>query len=166
MNDSLKIFKETNLYGNGITFNGIVPLKDNDKLLGFAVVSAVYDENHFNFAELPKILLSQRAGISSAVDFTKLKIFDFHNGELMRSYGGVNLSPEEQKQILNSEFISYSESWLNMNINNESNLIYALKIDSPAKKKILAIALEEKNISWNLSDFFKVFFVHTIIITF
>ncbi len=165
MKDSLRIFRETNQYSNAVTYNGIVKLKNNQKLLGYAVVTAVYDEDHFNFAELPRILIPQRAGISSAVDFNKLKIFHFYNGELARSYGGVNLSPEEQKQILNSEFTSYSESWLNMNINNENNLVYALKLDSPDTKKVLAIALEEKNFSWNLSDFFKVFFVHTIIIS-
>ncbi len=166
MDGNLKIFKETNLYGNGVTFDGIVPLRDDGRLLGYAVVSAIYDEDFFNYADLPKILISQRAGISSAIDFDKLKIYDFHDGKLVRSYGGVNLSPEEQNKILNSDFGHYSEVWLNMNINDEDNLIYALKMNSPSKNKVVAIALEEKNFSWNLSNFFKVFFVHTLIISF
>lgn len=166
INDSLKIIKETNLYGNKITLTGIAALKENNKILGYVVVTAVYDDGYFNFADLPKILVSPRGGISSAVNFDKLKIFDFRNGELIRSYSGVELSREEQNIILNSEFTAYSESWLNMNINNENHLIYALKMDLPAKNRVLAVAIEEKNFSWNLSDFFKVFFVHTVIITF
>ncbi|MFA7228799.1 MAG: hypothetical protein WC061_07185, partial [Melioribacteraceae bacterium] len=164
MPDSLKIFREADLYGDKINITGIAPVKEAEETIGYAVVSAVYDENFLSDETLPKIFTRQRGGISSAVDFTKLKIFNFQNGRLVHSYGDANLSPEAQDSILNAAFSSYSESWMNMEINNEDNLFYILKIDSPGKERILAVALEEKKFSWNLSDFFKVFFVHTIII--
>ena len=164
MPDSLKIFRETDLYGERTNFTGIVPVIENDTTIGYAVVSAVYDENYLNDSGLPKIFSRQRSGISSALDFAKLKIFDFQNGQLIHSYGGTFLSTELLEQILKTEFSSYSEAWLNLEINGENHLCYLYKFNQQAKEKILAVAVEEKNFSWNLSDFFKVFFLHTIII--
>jgi len=165
MPDSLKIIKEADLYGDRINFTGIIPVKRDDVSIGYAVVSAIYSDNYFSYDDLPKILDRQRAEISNAVNFSKLKIFDFQNGELIRSYGGVTLSTAEQKEIMNAQFSSYSESWMNLGIKNENHLVYLFKVKLPSKEKIIAVALEEKNFSWNLSDFFKVLFVHTLIIT-
>lgn len=164
--DSLKLFSEANLYGDGITFTGITPITNDEKLIGYLSVSAVFDEDYFSYAGLPKFLTSQRAGISSVVDFSKLKVFDFHDGELIRSYGSVTLSQEEQKEILNASYSQLNDAWLQLSLNDEDNVIYAYKIDSPVRKKVLAVALEEKNFSWRLSDFFKVFLIHTMIIVF
>ena len=166
ISDSIKVFKQANLYGDQITLVGVSPLKDKDNLIGYMVVSAIYDEDYFNFSYLPNFLISPRTGISSSLDLSKLKVFDFHNNELVRSYGDVSLTNKDQKLILDANFGNYSEAWLNMNMNGEDNLVYALKINSPDKNKVLAIALEQKKYSWNLSNFFKIFFIHTIIIIF
>lgn len=162
--DSLKIYKQANLYGDEITLVGVSPLKSGDTLIGYMVVSAIYDEDYFNFSYLPDFLIAQGSGISSALDLSKLRVFDFHDRELVRSFGDVSLSEQDQKTILNADFSNYNETWLNMTMNGEDNLVYALKIDSPDKHKVLAIALELKKYSWNLSNFFKIFFVHTLII--
>lgn len=163
-NDSLKLFHRVNIYDDEKTLIGVVPIKGGKKLIGYLTVSAVHDEDYFNYIGLPKFLISPRAGISSTVDFDKLMIFDFHDGELNRLYGMEAVSFEDEKKILSAKFSKDNEAWLLMSINEEKHLVYAQKIDLPGKKKILAVALEEKNFSWNLSDFFKIFFVHTIII--
>ncbi|MCL6098780.1 MAG: HAMP domain-containing histidine kinase [Bacteroidetes bacterium] len=162
--DSTKIFKQANLYGDEITLVGVSPLKEGNNLIGYMVVSAIYDEDYFNFSYLPDFLIAQRSGISSALDLSKLRVFDFHDNELVRSFGDVSLSDEDQKIILNADFSSHNEAWLNMTMNGEENLVYALKISSPGRNKVLAIALELKKYSWNLSNFFKIFFIHTLII--
>lgn len=162
--DSLKINRQTNIYGNEKTFVATAPVKIDDQLAGYALVSAIYQEDYFNFADFPKFIITTKAGISSVVNLNKLKIFDFQNGELKYSYGSVTLSADDENTILKADFANFNEAWLKMDLNGESNLIYALKVDLPNGKKILAIALEEKSFSWNLSDFFKIFFVHTIII--
>ncbi|TSA27660.1 MAG: HAMP domain-containing protein [Ignavibacteriales bacterium] len=164
--DSLKISKQLNMFGDRVTFIGTSPILSEGKIIGYVLVSAIYNEDYFHYAELPKFLIPLRAGIASAIDYDKLKIFDFHNGELVRSYGGITLSDSSQYSILNSQFTSFNEAWMNLELNNENYLFYLLKINTPSIHKIIAVAVEEKNFSWSLTDFFKIFFIHTIIILF
>lgn len=164
ISDSVKIYKQADLYGDEITLLGVSPLRSGDTTIGYMVVSAIYDEDYFNFSYLPNFLIAQRSGISSALDLSKLRVFDFHDRELVRSFGDVSLSEQDQKILLNAGFNNSNEAWLNMTMNGEENLVYALKITSPGKNKVLAIALELKKYSWNLSNFFKIFFVHTLVI--
>ncbi len=164
--DSTKIFKQANLFGDEITLIGVSPVKNGNILNGYMVVSAIYDEDYFNFSYLPNFLIAQRSGISSVLDMSKLKVFDFHDNELVRSFGDVSLSGEDQKTILNADFSNLNEAWLNVTMNGEDNMVYALKISSAGRNKILAIALERKRYSWSLSNFFKIFFMHSIIIAF
>ena len=162
--DSIITFKKANLFGDEITLTGISPIKNDNQIIGYVVVSAIYDEDYFHFSYLPSFLVAPKAGISSSLDFEKLKIFDFHDGEFVRYYGDVSLSNEEQKEILNADYGKNDEAWIKMDINGEENLVYALKIITPLKQKVLAVALESKTYSWNLSNFFKIFFVHTLIV--
>ncbi len=162
--DSLKINKQLNMFGDRVTFTGTSPILSEEKIIGYVLVSAIYDEDYFHYEELPKFLIPQRAGIASAIDYDKLKIFDFHNGELVRSYGSLTLSDSSQYLILNAQFTSFNEAWENLELSNENYLFYLLKINTPSSHKIIAVAVEEKNFSWSLTDFFKIFFIHTIII--
>jgi nitrogen fixation/metabolism regulation signal transduction histidine kinase len=162
--DSLLTFKRANLFGDEITLTCLAPIKKEKELLGFVVVSAIYDEDYFNFSYLPEFIIPPKAGISSSLDLTKIKIYDFHDNEFVRYYGDVTLSKDEQSNILNADYSKNDEAWIRMNINNEPNLVYSLSLNTPEKKKILAVTLEEKTYSWNLSNFFKIFFVHTLII--
>jgi signal transduction histidine kinase len=52
---------------------------------------------------------------------------------------------------------------MSFKIAGENYLFYILNIEGN-EPRILAVAKEEKNFTWSLSDFFKVFFVHTVII--
>ena len=162
--DSLKIERKAGLYGDEITFTGTAAVKSGKEVIGYIFVSAIYDEDYFNFSYLPKFLISGKTGISSALDLGELEIFDFHDNELVRSFGGTVLSYSEKQRILDSDFSVNNEAWIKMSISDENHLVYALKIESPLKTKILAVALGEKQYAWSLSNFFKIFFIHTILI--
>ena len=43
-------------------------------------------------------------------------------------------------------------------------LSFLTQIKNPANLKTIAIAIEERRFSWNLTDFFKIFFIHSLII--
>ena len=162
--DSLKISKQLNTFGDRVTFIGTSPILSEEKIIGYVLVSAIYNEDYFHYADLPKILIPLRAGIASAIDYDKLKIFDFHNGELVRSYGNIILSDSSQRSILNAQFTSFNEAWMNLELNNENYLFYLHKLNTPSVHKIIAVGIEDKNFSWSLTDFFKIFFIHTKII--
>ncbi len=146
---------------NGKTIiNGIAAVKNSNEVAGFVSVKVIYDENYFNFLNLPSILLTEKTGISSALNAERLKIFYFRDNKLEKSFGSVQLSENDTKKIIETKFPKHNEAWLRLNISGENYLFYLLKL-SYAESNILAVAKEEKSFAWNLSDFFKVFFVHT-----
>lgn len=162
--DSLKIFKQINAFTDEITFIGVAPVYYNSQIIGYVSVAALYDEDYFNYAYLPEFLIPPKAGFSSVLDLEKLKIFDFHNGQLTYSYGNLSLTNEEEKELLNAKMNYSNEAWLNTKIGNEKYVIYLTQIKSPANLKTIAIAVEERRFSWNLTDFFKIFFIHSLFI--
>ena len=118
----------------------------------------------FNYAYLPEFLIPQRAGFSSALDLEKLKVFDFHNNELRYSYGNLSLTNEEEKELINAKMNNLNESWLKTKLGNEKYIVYLTQIKNPSYLKTIAIAVEERRFSWNLTDFFKIIFIHSLFI--
>jgi signal transduction histidine kinase len=162
--DSLKIFNQVNAFTDEITFIGVAPIYSDKQIIGYVSAAALYDEDYFNYAYLPEFLIPPRAGFSSALDLEKLKIFDFHNSELRYSYGNLSLTSEEEKELLNTKINNLNEAWLKTKIGNEKYIVYITQIKNSSNLKTIAIALEEKRFSWNLSDFFKIFFIHSLFI--
>lgn len=159
--ESLEINIIPEIFGQGKIIRGIAPLKDNNSIIGYAEVGVLFDESNFGFANVPKYFLAERTGMSSAINLERIKIFYFLDKKLVKSFGALNLTESDIKNFVNAPFTKYKEAWLNLNLGGEKHLFYVLKLD---KSKILAVGKEEKNYTWNLSDFFKVFFIHTLII--
>ncbi len=162
----LEIYRDKKIFGEEKRYDGVLPVSENGRIIGYVVVTAIHNEGYFNFAKLPGFLLASRAGISSAVDLEKLNIFDFENNILIRSFGGISLSKQEEQLILDAKFTIENETWAHFDFNKEPHLVYLLKREQNGKQKIMAVARQEKGLSWNLSDFFKIFFVHSIIVLF
>ncbi|MEG8948046.1 sensor histidine kinase [Rosettibacter firmus] len=154
-----------NIYGDDFLIKGIVAIKNNNKILGYALIYALYEEINFRFLNVPKYFLAEQQGISSAIDYERVKIFYFNDKELVKSYGALSLSKNDIKTFINASFNNTNEAWLNISLSDEKFLFYILKLNDDSSK-ILAVGKAEKSFTWNLSDFFKVFFVHSIIILF
>lgn len=163
-NDGLVIIQE-NLDSYGTKqLRGIVPIKKNLKLMGYVEITILIDLYRLGFENTPQFISTSNLFGNSPVNMENLKIFDFHNGELVNYYTDLILSQVETDNILDAEFNEYGEAWLNSDLNGEDHIIYVRKRPYDNFIRILAIALEEKDTSWNLFDFFKIFFIHSVFI--
>jgi two-component system, NtrC family, nitrogen regulation sensor histidine kinase NtrY len=150
-------------FNNQVKIIGIAALKNNSDIIGYVCIEAIYDKSYFNFSDRPRFLTVEKSGISSAVNPERLKIFYFQNGTLQRTFGSVQLSDNIIRRITKHKFSEQNESWMRVNIAGENYLFYLLNLDGN-DSRIMAVAKENRNYSWNLSDFFKVFFIHIVII--
>lgn len=162
-NEDINISVIQDIYGSEKSIGGFVKIWDNNNLLGVVEVRVINSDGFPGFESIPKILTARRTGVSSAVDLEKLKIYYFKNGKLERFYGAAALSEADSKKIFETNQSREKEAWLSTVLNGEKHLFYIFKIEN-ANDSFLAVGKEEKNISWNLSDFFKVFFIHTLLI--
>jgi two-component system, NtrC family, nitrogen regulation sensor histidine kinase NtrY len=158
--DETRIIPFRNLYENKINVSGFTISHPDNFPSIYILIRTSLDEDHFNYSILPGLLSPEKAGISSALDIDAVRVFDYHDKNLYGSYGDVNISKTEEDKILNAVYNNANEAWIEINLNGEKNLVFALKQNTNSGDKIIALARPEKRFSWNLSDFFKIFFIH------
>lgn len=159
---SRKLIKITNPYTSELELIGAAPIENNNEIIGYFLCSLKFREDGFNSYSIPKFLSAAKAGISSATDPSKLKIYFFEKGWLIN--GGINqIDQNTVEKISKADFSKHNEAWLSIPIDRQMYLVYLFKYGA-VEEKIVAVALEENKFAWNLSNFFKVFFIHTLII--
>ncbi|MFH1528579.1 MAG: ATP-binding protein [Bacteroidota bacterium] len=162
---SPKIKWETIYSSKNKIIRGIVPIKNKNIIQFYLEINSLYDLYSFNFLDNPDFISSDKIFNNSALDFSKIKIFDFQDNELVNYYTDIILSEKEKKNILGSQFINGNENWLDLEINHQPNLIYVKKFYEDDIERTIAVSLEKKNYILKLFDFFKVFFIHSLFIT-
>jgi len=150
-------------YSTILEFSAYCKYPDNRENEKYIRVKLFYDRNGLNINQLPEFIIPKRTGIASATEFEKLKIFFFKNNQLVSAIGGIALDNNNVNKILNAKFSELSEAWLKLNINDEQHLLYLTKYGT-GSNNIISVSIEEKLFAWNLSNFFKVFFVHSILL--
>lgn len=164
-NKDIQVVSKQSVFGEAKQIDGIVTIENEGSVFGYLTISALVNPSKFSHESLIKILIPERVGILSAVDYENLDVYEFLNKELVRSSRGEKLSEVNSRKIFSASYDASGESWLEMEINGEKNLLFLVKIKSSLGEKILAIARENKNFTWNLSDFFKIFFIHAVVIS-
>lgn len=160
-----KIYREKVIYNSSELFIGVTGMGGNGDSGKIIVITALFKDYNLGEETLPKFLTVTREGMTSATEYDNLKIFVFSHNELINSFGGVKLNSNEAQELLTDQSDIQSEKWKRIEIKGEPYLVFTLK---PREKEneLIAVALEERRFAWNLSNFFKVFFVHSIIILF
>ncbi len=143
---------------------GIRPVYKNESLFGYLEISVLHDLHSLGFEDSPNFISSSKAFKESPVNVKQLKIFDFQNGELVNYYTDLIPSDSETETILNTDLNEYNEAWITMPLNDIEHIVYVKKVADKNKNRLLAAALAEKDLTWSIFDFFKIFFIHTIFI--
>ncbi|MCF6268254.1 MAG: ATP-binding protein [Melioribacteraceae bacterium] len=146
------------------TISAITPIINGDSLVGYVEVNVRHDGFWFDFVEDDKILSTLKPAVEISVNPDLLKIFEFKNGELVNYFTNILLTDEEESLLINAVLAYEKDAWLNIQINNENNIFYVKNSLENGDTKTLAVGLSDQDITWNLYDFFKVFFIHSIMI--
>jgi two-component system, NtrC family, nitrogen regulation sensor histidine kinase NtrY len=145
-------------------FKGIAPVKSGAGTLGYISASVVFDPRSPSGVDYPDFLVSHKNFLNPVVDASQLKIFEILNSRLTYVYGDIYPSREQIMPLINTDYGDDNESWQIFTLNNERYLAYALKNILDGNEKITVVLYKEKQITWNLFNFFKVFLVHVLYI--
>ncbi|HEX2982127.1 MAG TPA: HAMP domain-containing protein, partial [Ignavibacteriales bacterium] len=144
--------------------SGIIPIKDGEALLGYVCASLKYSAQRSPAKEIPAFLLFRAGSISNIMDFDELKVFEFRNGRLINTFGGVAPSNAQRNYILNADFGEDNEAWLRLEFSGDGHLAYALRENVDNEERVIVASVREKDISLNLYNFFKIFFIDAVFI--
>jgi signal transduction histidine kinase len=148
-----------------IDFIGLIPLIENREKLGYVSAAIEFDLQNLSSGEgVPDFLESPTSILNSVIDIEQLKIFRFTNSKITQIYGDIFPSRDETKLIINADYRGDNEAWLRLNLNEEYYITYSQRTEENGNEIMTAVLLKEKQISWNLFNFFKLFIIHSLFI--
>ncbi|MFO7447481.1 MAG: HAMP domain-containing sensor histidine kinase [Ignavibacteriaceae bacterium] len=156
--------REVILSDSSKIFAGIIPIADEQRVLGFVAASVDANVQNLVSSGLPEFLESKKNILSSVLDIGQLKIFEFINSRLTNVTGDIYPSRDQVKPLLDTPFSYDNEAWTSLVLNNEKYTTYLLRSELDGSEKITAVSLREKHFTWNLYNFFKIFIIHSIFI--
>ena len=155
---------EFNNPGSTKVLLGFIPFTNDSIQLGYISAAVELNEEDFLSNTIPEFLESKKNYLNNVIDLNQLKIFEFSDGRLKKVFGDIYPSSQEIEPILNKKFRKYNDAWLRLTLSGETYFTYVLKTNSDGKSNLTAVALREKDISWNLFNFFKIFILHSLLI--
>lgn len=144
---------------------GIKRISESGITRGFISSGIDFNISNLSASEFPDFIESNLSILNQVVNIKQLKIFLFLNNELAHIYGDIYPSREQIKQILNTKLDStFNDGWTKIDLSGETYETYLLKTFDNGNEILTVISVADKEFSWNLFNFFKVFFVHAIFI--
>jgi signal transduction histidine kinase len=147
-----------------VKFAGIIPVKRDSIITGYITVAVIFNIENLGAEEFPDFLVSNKAALGSVVDLNLVKIFEISEGKIERVRGDIFPSKEHKEQILNANLSLDNDSWLNLSFNKEDYITYILVTNRNGIPNITAVAIKDKEITWSLYNFFKIFIIHSVYI--
>ena len=145
-------------------FTGVIPVSVNEIIVGYISATVAFDLQLIGNSGIPDFLESKENILSPVVDVKQLKIFEFTDSRVSRIYGDIYPSRDYIRPIWSAKFSQDNDAWLTLTLNDEQYLTYLVKTVNGDSQKIIAVLLREKQFTWNLFNFFKIFVIHSIFI--
>ncbi len=161
LSDEIKIKKIKNVFNEKNVLYGIKSFDEKKQKIYLLV--AVLFNNTLPEKNMFSLFSNEGKGITSSLDKNNVLTFSLDKNGL-DSLSEILIIDESSLRKLNSHiFNNIKESWLTIKINNDNYYTYSLLDESP-NAKLVCVAKPVKSFSWNLSDFFKIFFIHALVI--
>lgn len=145
-------------------FSGIIPIYDNTIKIGYIKADIEYNLNHLWGSNIPDFIKTSEPPINSVLDFKEIKIFELRDNKLLQAYGNIYPSKEQIEPIVNAKYSQDNEAWIKLNLNGEDYTAYLMKEDLNGSSRIFSVLYKEKQFTWNLFNFFKLFIIHSLFI--
>jgi nitrogen fixation/metabolism regulation signal transduction histidine kinase len=146
-------------------FAGVIKIEERGIIKGYISAFVSFDIKSIGAVNFPDFIESDLSILNRVIDVKQLKIFQFIGTTLSQVYGDIYPSRDQIKQILQTEVDSlYNDAWLKINFDSETYESYLLKTENNGNEVTTTVSVEEKEFSWNLFNFFKIFIVHSLFI--
>lgn len=161
--DEIIVGKINSTYSDDVFIYGLMPIELSGKL-NYILIS-IKIHNNIPSKKTFSTFRNEGKGISSSLNVDNIKTFFVDNYGNIYSDEMINLSDEDYENIKEMLVKNIEESWGKIKLSDENYFAYFLNDKTNGESQIICVAKPEKNFSWNLSDFFKIFFIHAFIIT-
>lgn len=145
-------------------FSGIVPVHLNGEPVGYVIASVGYNRDMVVNESFPEILLPAADKLNSVIDHQVLNIVIYDSVDAKTLKGSFYPTGEQTRELLESRFSDYGELWKTFEYNDEKYLFYFLKVGDKERMRIISAGIKERELSWSLFNFFKLFILQAFYI--
>ena len=142
---------------------GIIPVKNNNEIIGYVVVQIVFEPRMLIENAVPVILRGDTKFVNNILNPDDLNIVVISKGECNYAYGDFYPN-KTQMQDLAGALSAGDEDWFNYEFNGEKYIVYAQQSNGTDSTGIIAVALKERKLEWSFFNFFKLFIIHSFIL--
>lgn len=142
---------------------GIIPIKSDDEIIGYAAVQVVFEPRMLIENAVPIILRGDTKFVNSVLNPDDLNIVVISKGECEYAYGDFYPN-RTQMQNLSDALNAGDEDWFNYEFSGEKYIVYAQQSSGADSTGIIAVALKERKLEWSFFNFFKLFIIHSFIL--
>lgn len=161
LSDELKIYKIKNVFDDKYVLYGIKSIDWG--ITKKYILVAVPFYNSLPEKKIISLFRNEGKGITSSLNKINVLTFYLDNNGFDNSSEIFNIDESSLKTLKEQISKKTKENWLTIKINNDNYYTFSL-LDEATNSKLVCVAKPVKSFSWNLSDFFKIFFLHAIII--
>lgn len=151
-------------YSNKRMFFVLAPVKKEDRTIGYVELALHPLNDYFGRRQCFNIISSNNQRLNSTIDFSQLKVFMASGGEIVKSTGDLSLNNAEISDLGALLGKSADEVFAERKLDGKWHLIYLKKDFSGEENGFIGVALRRRDLTQDLFDFFKVFFIHSTII--
>lgn len=149
---------------SSVKYAGVAQIQNGNIIAGYVAVAVKFSVENLGANQFPDFLESNKAALGSVVDLNTVKIFEYTNGKIEQVQGNIFPSKEQNEQIFSVKLSPDNDGWMNLSIYNEDYITYILKTERDGIEKTTVVSIKEKEITWSLYNFFKIFIVHSLFI--
>jgi signal transduction histidine kinase len=139
---------------------GIIPLKNDNTVIGYVVVQIVFEPRMLIENAVPVILRGDTKFVNSVLNPDDLNIVVISKGECDYAYGDFYPNKTQMQDFANA-LNAGDEEWFNYEFNGEKYIVYAQQSSGADSTGIIAVALKERKLEWSFFNFFKLFIIHS-----
>ncbi len=151
-------------YSGNLVFAVLAPVKHDDVLLGYVEIAIHPLNNYFNRKQCYNILSSYNQRLNSTVDFSQLIAFLISDRDIASSIGNISLNQSDIEYFRGKLKSEGDEIYVSRKIEGKSYLIFLQKNKPELGGGFIGVALRTRDLTVDLFDFFKVFFIHSLLI--
>jgi two-component system, NtrC family, nitrogen regulation sensor histidine kinase NtrY len=142
----------------------LAPIKSDEKILGYIELALHPLNNYFDRKQCYNILSSYNQRLNPTVDIAQLKMFLIASGNVQSKIGELTLNDTDINYFEECLQEKGDEIYVEKEIEGKPYIMFLRNAQMESGPGIFGVALRTRNITVDLFDFFKAFFIHSIII--
>jgi len=163
INDEINISREISPFTSNQLITGFSQIKLNYQKNLYVKIAAYYRLSNLINNPFPEFIKIKQSGLLSAADSKRLHVLEIKDSILVSFIGDNIFGENDITSLISTQLNKFEEGWAELKTNSKEFIFFIQK--DKYNDHYITAGLEIRDISLQLFDFFKVFLVHSALLS-